>query len=263
MGLDGGHEKDGSESFFCLQVISEAVTVDLVERGNDMRILITDTETTGLSPEEGAVCIEVAAMVYDTKWGPIESFSSLIFHDRNEAEKINRIPVGALMLAPSREYTFGLLEAMARTTEAVVAHRAEFDQKFVPNLEKPWICTKTDIDWPGVGRGDHLVHLALAYGLGVASAHRAMTDVDHIARIFARVAEKYDLEALLRRGLRPKKKYIALISYEMNGLAKDAGFMWNDYSRPGHNKAFPNKSWYRAMPPEDADALSFRVKEVE
>ena len=38
-----------------------------------MRVLITDTETTGLSPEDGAVCIEVAAMVYDTKFGPIES----------------------------------------------------------------------------------------------------------------------------------------------------------------------------------------------
>lgn len=228
-----------------------------------MRVLIVDTETTGLSPDDGAKCIEVAAMVYDTKHGPIESFSSLVFHDRNEAEHVNRIPVGALGGAPSSEYVFGLFESMAGSTEALVAHRAEFDKKFVPDVKLPWICTKVDVDWPGGHRGDHLTHLALAYGLGVVSAHRAMTDVDTIARIFSRVAENHDLEALLRRALRPKKKFVAVISYEMRQLAKDAGFMWNDYSQSGHNKGFPNKSWYRAMPPEDAEALSFRVREVE
>jgi DNA polymerase-3 subunit epsilon len=239
-----------------------------------MRLLIVDTETTGLSPEDGAVCIEVAAMVYDTKFGSIESFSSLIRHDSNAAEHINRIPVGALLVAPEADRVWERVQELWETCDTFCAHRAEFDRKFVtpgmrsvsshPGIDTAaWICTKVDVDWPGGHRGDHLVHLALAYGLGVASAHRAMTDVDHIARIFTRIAESHDLEAMLVRAMRPKKKYIALVSYDMKQLAKDAGFMWNDYSQPGHNKEYPTKSWYRAMPPEDAEALSFRVKEIE
>jgi DNA polymerase-3 subunit epsilon len=227
-----------------------------------MRVLIVDTETTGLNPEAGAVCIEVAAMVYDTKHGPIESFASLIRCDHNEAERINRIPVGALVEAPEAARVWERVQEIWETCEAFVAHRAEFDRKFVtpgmksisshPGIDSAvWICTKVDVDWPGGHRGDHLVHLALAYGLGVASAHRAMTDVDHIARIFTRVAETNDLEALLRRAMRPKKRFVALVSYDQRGLAKNAGFFWSEARR----------EWYREMPPEDAAALSFRVKE--
>jgi DNA polymerase-3 subunit epsilon len=227
-----------------------------------MRICILDCETTGLDPEQGAVCIEVAAMAYDTKYGPVESFASLIRHDSNAAEHINRIPVGALVEAPEAARIWERVQEIWETCEAFVAHRAEFDRKFVtpgmktisshPGIDSAvWICTKVDVDWPGGHRGDHLVHLALAYGLGVASAHRAMTDVDHIARIFTRVAETNDLEALLRRAMRPKKRFVALVSYDMRQLAKDAGFFWDD----------KNREWYREMPPEDAAALSFRTVE--
>lgn len=236
-----------------------------------MRLLVTDVESGGLEVEDG--CIEVAAMVYDTRFGPVESFSSLIRAEKNGAEHINRIPIAALAEAPEAARVWERVEELWETCDALVAHRAEFDRKFItPGLKSVsshpgidgavWVCTKVDVDWPGGHRGDSLVQLALAYGLGVASAHRAMTDVDHIARIFTRVAENHDLEAILRRAMRPKKKYIALVSYDMNQLAKDAGFMWNDYSKPGHNKEYPTKSWYRAMPPQDAGALSFRVREV-
>ncbi len=219
-----------------------------------MQVLITDTETTGLSRDDGAVCIEVAAMVYDTKYGPIESYASLIEHGSNAAEHINRIQVGALNLAMPKDNVWARIDAMIADyeIEAFVAHRAEFDQKFFEIVTTiPWICTKVDIDWPGGHRGDHLVHLALAYGLGVASAHRAMTDVDHIARIFTRVAETNDLEALLKRAMRPKKRFVALVAYDQRGLAKSAGFLWSETKR----------EWYREMPPEDAEKLFFRVKE--
>lgn len=222
-----------------------------------MKVCIVDTETTWLSPEDGAVCIEVAAMLYSVPHAcAIESYASLILSDvENPAEHVNRIPASLYQRnGETPSVVWGRVAALAGEADAIVAHRAEFDRKFIPasaTHDKIFICTKVDVDWPGGHRGDHLVHLALAYGLGVASAHRAMTDVDHIARIFTRVAEKHDLEALLRRAMRPKKRFVALVSYDMKQLAKDAGFFWDDKRR----------EWYRSMCPEDIGALTFHVEE--
>ena len=185
----------------------------------------------------------------------------------------------------------------------MVAHRAEFDQGFVQKsldalespdsydvLEdwdpsKPWVCTKSDIEWPSKLRGDSLVQLAFGLGLGVASAHRAASDVDTMARCLTRAREvlreevrqicdliprkdergkytvgealdiepklkaMYDgsprirsllnpaprfrdgvsnlLEALFRRGMRPKVRVVAQVSFEQKDMAKEAGFFWD------------------------------------
>ena len=220
------------------------------------RALLLDTETTGLDPREHRV-IEVAACLYDLEIGcPIESYATLLQHaGGNEAEAINRIPSVALADAPHPSVGWTRVVALAERADVVAAHRAEFDRSFVEAsiLSPPkwrWVCTKTDFDWPGVGRGDSLVQLALAYGLGVASAHRALTDVDTMARVLSRVRELgHSLPDLFRRAARPKKRFVAMVSYEMRQVAKDAGFLWDGDRR----------EWWRMMPPEDAAALTFRV----
>jgi DNA polymerase III epsilon subunit-like protein len=164
------------------------------------RILILDTETTGLDPSSGAVCIEVAVTLFDVKLAsPIASYASLIQHDRNEAEAINGIKPELLPQAYEADVVWRAVKWLASSSDAIVCHRAEFDRQFVPSLGKPFICSKTDLEWGG-RRGDSLVQLALSLGLGVASAHRAMSDVDILSRIFSRYAEMgNDLEAMLLR----------------------------------------------------------------
>lgn len=67
-------------------------------------ILLLDTETTGT--DESAVCIEVAVALYSVEHAAVtRSYSSLIQHGTNEAEHINRIPVGLLASAPARRLT--------------------------------------------------------------------------------------------------------------------------------------------------------------
>lgn len=214
---------------------------------------LLDTETQGLDPSVHAV-IEVGVCLYDLELGcPIESYASLIRADGNDAEKHNRIPSAALEYAQHPIEVWRRVSSLVSQADIIAAHRAEFDRLFVPEsirVLRPWVCTKTDFDWPGVGRGDHLVHLALAYGLGVSSAHRALTDVDHMARILTRVHELgHSLPSLFERAARPKKRFVALVSYEMRQVAKDAGFLWDEKRR----------EWYRAMPEQDVEALSFRV----
>jgi len=232
--------------------------------GNSIRFAaIIDTETTGLDPKSDR-CIEVAVLLYDVKQAqPVASYASLIHADGNEAygmpvnaaEAINGIPGTMLADAPEADIVWRCVKWLIKPAQVVIAHRAEFDRQFVPDLERPWICSKVDVRWPGQMRGDHLVQLALALGLGVASAHRAASDVDTLARILTRVAEKgHDLEALLLHALRPKVLYFAQVSYDDRQKAKDHGFMW-DQAKYG-------KNWYRFMPPEDTKELPFPVREV-
>lgn len=212
---------------------------------------ILDTETTSLEPPPIGKTIEVAVMLFDVRYAqPVASFASLIKGDSNEAEPINGIPSGMLPEAHTSELVWRAVRWVIGPAQVIIAHRAEFDRQFVPDLGKPWICSKTDIQWGG-RRGDSLVQLALGLGLGVASAHRAMADVDTLARILTRAAEKgYDLEAMLQRAMRPKQRFVSLAPFEEREVVKANGFLWN-----------PNqKIWYRDMPAEDTGELPFKVR---
>jgi DNA polymerase III subunit epsilon len=215
---------------------------------------ILDTETQGTDASRHK-CIEVAVALFDVRHAQVvSSFSSLIRAESNDAQHVNKILPEMLVDAGDPDLVWRAVRWVLAKADVVIAHKAEFDRQFVPDLGKPWCCSKTDIQWPGE-RSDHLVQLALSLGLGVASAHRAMADVDTLARIMARVAERgHSLEEILARAMRPKELFYALVSYENRQVAKDHGFSWDE---PRHGK-----NWYRHMPPEDVAQLPFQVKRV-
>lgn len=232
-------------------------------------LLLLDTETTGLDPAKERV-IEVAVARYDIEHATVvESFASLITAPDNDAEHINRIPAGFLPGAPEARPVWERVQELALRSDVIVAHRVEFDRAFVnaalAALELstvgladadgkaiPWVCSKFDIDWPRQDKpGASLVMLALALDLGVAYAHRAMADVDLVARVFTRVKELGgDLPALIQRGLRPKSKIISLAPFEQKDVVKKNGFAWDP----------DGKIWWRNMVPEDATTLPFKYR---
>lgn len=227
-----------------------------------MRVVLLDTETTGLTDTDRV--IEVAVTLYSLMHAsPIESYASLILSDANAAVAKNGIDPRLLKeegleAADVWEKVSKLIEE----ADCVAAHRADFDKRFVDRamgevglaIDKPWVCTKADLRWPGGRQGDSLVQLALSLGLGVASAHRASTDVDTMSRILTRSAEMgADLAEMFRLGMRPKKRFVAKVPFDMNPLIKSHGFMWDDQ----------RKQWYRSLPPEDVEALPFRVVQLD
>lgn len=215
---------------------------------------LLDTETTGVDPSRDRT-IEVAVMLFDVKHAqPVASFASLIRGEaKNEAEEVNRIPATMLPEAREAERVWSAAKWIMEPAQVVVAHNSEFDRQFTPDLGKPWVCSENDIAWPGRARGGSLAHLALSLGLGVASAHRAMCDVDTLARIFTRLAEKgHDLEAMLKHAMRPKVMCHSLAPFEKKDEVKAAGFRWDA----------DKKVWWRRMPLEDTEKLSFRVRVV-
>lgn len=221
------------------------------------QVLILDTETTGLDPSKDRV-IEIGAILYSIKHATaVRSFSSLVHADENPAQAVNRIPVEALRCAPHADVVWREVWALAEQASAIVAHQAEFDRTFsLPALRdlRPWVCSMADLRWPKQTRpAPSLVALALDHDLGVACAHRALTDCELIARLFTRAAELgTDLAALLARGLRPKADFVALVSYDDREKAKAAGFQWEPVT----------KQWRRRMAIEDAAALPFQTRRV-
>lgn len=218
---------------------------------------LLDTECTGLDPKKDRV-IEVAVTLFDVKFAqPVMSFAALIQGEaKNEAELINKIPAGMLPEAWPGARVWAATRQILEPAQIVIAHHAEFDQKFCPDLGKPWVCSEEDISWPDSqkgGRAGSLASLALSLGLGVASAHRAAVDVDTIARIFTRLVERgHNLEAMLIHAMRPKGMFHSLAAFEAKDTVKAAGFRWDP----------DNKIWWRRMAIEDAAKLPFKTRMV-
>lgn len=224
--------------------------------------LLLDTETSGLDSKQDAT-LELGAILYSMKHAAaVSSYSFLIpnirnRHNPNPSEAVNGIPAELLKeLRINYTKSLGMLLDMANEAEILIAHNAEFDRPFLPvELQsRQIICSKDDVEWPRAFKiGMSLVPLALAHGVGVGSAHRALADCDLMARLFSRVAELGgDLQHMLTRAMRPKATYLSLAPFAQKDLVKASGFEWNP----------ERKEWTRRMFVEDAAKLGFAVKEV-
>ena len=230
----------------------------LKKENSPENILILDTETTGLDNEKDD-CLEVGSILFNVKNRSVLAQQSFLLPvEINNAEKINNIPAEITRLPQPLSEAIKYFESLVRVSDVIVAHNAEFDMKWfglnkLPQIEKQWICSMDDITWPvdrQLKTRPSVRDLALAYGVPVWNAHRALTDCIYLAEVFKRCTE---LEKLLIRALEPKVLLRAEISYEERHLARNAGFRWNDAIKG---------AWSRKMSRRDMDKLEFPVREV-
>ena len=222
-------------------------------------ILILDTETSGLDPAAHA-CLEVGAILFDVASRSVLAQQSFLLPvDTNAAEPINRIPAAVTQLPQPWSEGLRWFQHLAEAADVLVAHNAAFDRQWfgrgaLPPLERPWLCSMEDIRWPAdrqLRSRPSVRDLALAYGVPVWAAHRALTDCIYLAEVFARCD---DLETLLIRGLEPRRLVRARVSFEERHQAKEAGFRWND----------PIKgAWTRRLSERECSELTFPVVAVD
>ena len=222
-------------------------------------ILILDTETSGLDPAAHA-CLEVGAILFDVASRSVLAQQSFLLPvDTNAAEPINRIPAAVTRLPQPWSEGLRWFQHLAEAADVLVAHNAAFDRQWfgrgaLPSLERPWLCSMEDIRWPAdrqLRSRPSVRDLALAYGVPVWAAHRALTDCIYLAEVFARCD---DLETLLIRGLEPRRLVRARVSFEERHQAKEAGFRWND----------PIKgAWTRRLSERECSELTFPVVAVD
>ena len=224
------------------------------------KILILDTETTGLDPADGAVVVELAAILFDVELRDVVAQCSVLLPSgSNDAQHVNRIKPELTRSAPGlMPPMLKAFYAMAHEADYAVAHNADFDRKWfgdggsLPALELRWICTMDDVKWPrNTKRGrPSVVSLALDYGVPVWAAHRALTDCVYLAEVMKR---EPDLKQLLIEALEPRKVYVAMLPYEKRQQCKDAGFVWDQIVA---------KAWASKLSPSEAEQLEFPVREA-
>jgi len=224
-------------------------------------ICILDTETTGFDPSNGKV-IEIAAVLFNIPTRSILAQSSVLcYNDTNAAYSVNRIEVDALKQIDQnlQGRAFLMLREMITKADAIVAHNAEFDKKWLDTLidfqdltrQKKWICTRNDVIWP-VRKGIplNLIHIAVDLGVPIVNAHRALSDCLLLCDAIQCID---DIESFLDKSGKGRLTYHAQISYDQRQVVKDAGFAWDNVK----------KVWFAKLTPEQAAELPFTVYPAE
>jgi len=225
-----------------------------------MKLLIIDTETTGLAEKVDQV-IEVAGVLFDVELRDVICQLSFVLPcDDNAARHINKI-APEVTQASGTPLTNAMMKSfykMVAQADYLVAHNAAFDKKWFGEgqglfpLDVPWICSMEDIRWPRSSKKGRpsVVSLALDYGVPVWSAHRALTDCIYLAEIMKREPA---LKQIIKESLEPTKIYISMLPYESRQQCKDAGFTWND---------IVPKKWAKKMKESELKTVGFQVSEA-
>lgn len=226
-----------------------------------MILTIIDTETTGLDHEKNDV-IEIGIVNFDTDENEIITSESILVCPKVFDDFEKTVPIHGIQKSLIDKYGIYFEEAVQKVKSHItpktvmVAHNAEFDRGWFKSEKEifglPWICTKDDVKWPEHLSNNHLISVAIAHGVPVVSAHRALEDCLTIARLLKRVGEKHNLSEMLTLAMRPKAIFVADVPYAQKDLAKEAGFRW-----------VPEKKvWQKRMFLDDVASLKFKVTKI-
>jgi exodeoxyribonuclease X len=190
----------------------------------DMKLIVLDTETSGL-PESGGQMIELAWMVVSldgANWvtssayenyiqysGPMDPRAQASHHIRADCLTAER---GAIL----REQAVADLLNEIQPDSFLVAHNVDFDRKFLPELTNPWICTLRIAKriWPEApGHANQVLRywLGIKPNLGMAptikqrAPHQALYDVATTVGILQKMLEKHSPEELYRIANTPQR----------------------------------------------------------
>jgi exodeoxyribonuclease X len=179
-----------------------------------MNLIVLDTETSDLDPDKGAKLLEIAWIELShtgQQWERtnsndfyIEQPASLVMNPHAQAtHHIRADMLRAECGAISRYEALRSLLSQIEPSTILVAHNAEFDSKFLPEIISPWICTFRAAKhvWPGApGYGNQV----LRYWLGLEPdlpngkhPHQALYDASVTTSILMKMLEHYSPEQLL------------------------------------------------------------------
>lgn len=220
------------------------------------RLAIVDTETMGLDLSDPVIEIAVRQFVYDPATGGIhgavDEYES--FHDPGVEIPHEVTVLTGIRTASVRGHRIDAARVakMLRESHLVVAHNAEFDRPRVELLTGAdriaWACSSSMIDWQGLGLPSRsLGALCLAHGF-YSTAHRAMADVNSLARLLIERNAQLDrtyFEHLLLEARRPVTMVRAVGSpFSAKDRLKGRGYSWDG----------DRKVWGKTIPAESIEA---------
>ncbi len=210
-------------------------------QGTIKRILVLDTETTGLDQSKEKI-IELALLRVDVDTatglpvGPVLVYDGL--EDPGKPIPKDVVAITGITDADVQGQALDLdrVAELLDGVDLVIAHNAGFDRPFVesrlPAFAKvAWSCSFADIDWKAQGRGSaKLESLAQALGL-FYDAHRAEMDCHALLTVLAVPlphALHTGLAQLLEAAHNPSYRLSATNApFDAKDLLKARGYRWN------------------------------------
>lgn len=236
--------------------------------GSIKRVLILDTETTGLEHRVDKI-IELAmlAVDVDTATGmPVgrvsvyEGFEDPGMPIPAKAQEITGITdamVTGHMLDDAR------ITAMLKEADLVIAHNAGFDRPFVEArlplfADKAWACSIQDIDWQAEGAGSAKLEFLAGERGWFYDAHRAQVDCHALLQVLAhplKTGGQTGLASLLQTASLPSFRLRASgAPFDAKDKLKARAYRWDGEA----------KVWWRALPSPEAleDELAWLKDQV-
>ena len=214
------------------------------------RVLILDTETTGLSHASDKI-MELAMLRVDVDRatgqaiGPVQVYDGLEDPDQPIPAEVQAITgINDAMVKGQRLDVARIVELLDGV-DLVIAHNAAFDRPFVEArlpafAAKAWACSFADIDWKGEGRGSSKLE-SLAMGLGwFYDAHRAEMDCHALLAVLQAplpVAHTTGLARLL--AVAPTLRYRLQATgapFDVKDALKERGYRWDAAQKVWHTR---------------------------
>jgi DNA polymerase-3 subunit epsilon len=213
--------------------------------GAGLRVLVLDTETTGLSHQSDKV-IELAMLLVQVDsatglpFGPVEVFEG--FEDPGmPIPKIAQEVTGISDdMVRGQRLDDAQVAAMVARADLIVAHNAGFDRPFVEArfpcfADRAWACSFADIHWAAAGAGSAKLS-ALAQDRGwFYDAHRAQVDCHALLQVLSQPVGSTTttgLSQLMAAAALPSYRLRATgAPFETKDKLKARGYRWDAEAR--------------------------------
>ena len=205
------------------------------------KVVILDTETTGLNPETDKI-IELGMVSFECCANTGQAFRVLGTFNQLEAPGFPIPPESTKIHGITDEMVSGKLIdenevfSFIENAKLIIAHNAQFDRPFVetkfPVFEnKAWACSLSQIPWKEEGFGSASQEF-LAYRFGFHyESHRAINDCTALLEILQHTLPESGalaLKRLLQSVIKKELKVSPIGSpYDTKDLLKERGYRWN------------------------------------
>lgn len=224
-----------------LRRLIPTVHFDRIAQGPVTRVLILDTETTGLDHTRDKI-IELAMLRVDVDTVTGLPVGDVLVYDGLEdpgmpiSAEIEAITGISNEMVAGQRLDEARIAAMLEGADLVIAHNAAFDRPFcearLPAFTQlPWGCSFADIDWKKEGQSSaKLESLALEKGW-FYDAHRAEMDCHALLAVLVESLPstgRSGLASILQASRRPSFRLQATKApFEAKDLLKARAYRWN------------------------------------
>lgn len=221
---------------------------DRAAQGETKRVIVLDTETTGLSSDRDKI-IELAMLLVTVDelsglpCGDVQVYDGLEDPGQPITKEIEAITGINDEMVKGQRLDQKRINDMLAGVDLVIAHNAAFDRPFVeerlPQFKSlAWGCSFAAIDWKSLGHGSaKLENLAHDFGF-FYEAHRAEIDCHALLAVLSQsVSGRTGFSHILSASQAPCYRLQAVAApFEAKDLLKARGYRWNPEQRVWHTR---------------------------